>query len=447
MRRLVVACAVALGVLAVASAPASATVFRDGSGIHVAAARSLDPRLLAISVTSRAIPGPANVRILLPSDYTTHPHRRYGVLYLLHGTSGGAADWTTSGGAEQVTAGRPLIVVMPDIGLNGDGGGWCTNWVHGAHEQWETFHIDQLVPWVDANLRTVPQRGARAIAGLSQGGFCAMSYAARHPDLFGLALSYSGAVDTVYDLAAHAEFVPVLTAIETGLDHVAPGSIFGSAVTDEINWAAHDPTTLAGNLRWTKLWLFTGNGAPGPLDPALGVGTVGTVGASTIEAGVHVMTTLFHQRLEKLGIPSAFDDYGPGTHSWPYWARDLRESIGPVATALAHPAAAPRTFDYTSADASYRQYGWRVTLRRSARQFSTLSVTGGSGFALTGTGTASVVTAPLFRRGVRYAILVVSVGGRTERFMQVAPRDRRLRITTSLGSIGYTSHVRITVLR
>lgn len=271
-----------------------------------------------------------------------------------------------------------------------------------------------------------------------------MSYAARHPDLFGVALSYSGAVDTAFDAVAHAGFVPIFTAIETGLDHVPPGSIFGSPVTDEINWAAHDPTTLAGNLRWTKLTLFTGNGTPGPLDPTLGVGTAG---ASSIEAGVHLMTTLFHQRLKQLRIPSLTDDYGPGTHSWPYWARDLRESIGPVTAALTHPAAVPRTFDYTSADASYSQYGWRVTLHRAARRLSTLGGAGAGGFSLAGSGSASVTTAPLFRRHTRYAITVSGGGARTRRFTRTVGRDRRLQITVSLGSIGYTSHVRITVAR
>ena len=62
-----------------------------------------------------------------------------------------------------------------------------------AGPRWETFHIDQLIPWIDHNLRTVADRRGRAIAGLSQGGFCSMSYAARHPDLFGVALSFSGA--------------------------------------------------------------------------------------------------------------------------------------------------------------------------------------------------------------------------------------------------------------
>ncbi len=76
----------------------------DGFGLHIRSVRALDSRLLALSVTSSAIPGPANVRILLPSGYASHPHRRYGVLYLLHGTSGGAADWRGSGRAEQTTA-------------------------------------------------------------------------------------------------------------------------------------------------------------------------------------------------------------------------------------------------------------------------------------------------------------------------------------------------------
>ena len=130
MRRLAAACGIALAALAIASAPAGAIVvpgwlrtprplglarsIRDSSPSRWHRARSRDRRTFGSCCRT---------------GYTSHPHRRYGVLYLLHGTSGRAADWTTSGGAEQTTAGRPLIVVMPDIGLNGDGGGWCTNWV------------------------------------------------------------------------------------------------------------------------------------------------------------------------------------------------------------------------------------------------------------------------------------------------------------------------------
>ena len=63
-----------------------------------------------------------------------------------------------SGGAEQTTAGKPLIVVMPNIDLKGNGGGWCTDWPNGQ-QKWETFHIGQFLPWVDQNLRTIRSRG------------------------------------------------------------------------------------------------------------------------------------------------------------------------------------------------------------------------------------------------------------------------------------------------
>lgn len=157
------------GAAAAAGAPAPA----DGFGLHVVSSRQVDARLLDVTVSTAALPGPAQVDVLLPTGYAQDPTRRYPVLYLLDGTSGHASDWTTSGGAEQTTAGLPVIVVMPDITLAGNGGGWCTNWVNGGRggpPEWETFHIDELIPWVDATFRTEADRGGRAIAGLSQGG-------------------------------------------------------------------------------------------------------------------------------------------------------------------------------------------------------------------------------------------------------------------------------------
>ena len=166
-----------------ASSPPAVT-FANGDGLSVQTQKALDTRLYALTMTTKALPGIVNVRILLPAGYASHPHERYPVLYLLHGTSGTASDWTVMGNAEQATAGLPLIVVMPDIALNDGGGGYCTNFPDGTQD-WTTFHIGQLIPWVQANLRTLDTRSERAIAGLSQGGFCSLSYAARYPSLFG----------------------------------------------------------------------------------------------------------------------------------------------------------------------------------------------------------------------------------------------------------------------
>jgi hypothetical protein len=265
------------------------------------------------------------------------------------------------------------------------------------------------------------------VAGLSQGGFCSTSVAARHPDLFGIALSYSGVPDIAYDVAARGGFPPVLAGIEAGLDHVPPGSIFGPPATDEINWAAHDPATLAANLRHTKLFLFTGNGLPGPLDPP------GRLGRDATETGVHALTQLFHQRLLALHILSFYDDYGPGTHSWPYWTRDLRESIGPLLSAFARQVGAPRRFDFTSADASYSIYGWSVVMHRRVQEFSTLTGVDATGFTLAGSGSATTTTPPLFARAAKYAI-TEKLGDGSVRFISLrAGRDGRLRFSVPLG--------------
>ena len=164
VRGLVVA-AVAAGFLLVTGvAHAQGVSFANGDGITVDSQRLVnpsDPRLYQLMLTTTAIPAtsqPADeedLDILLPTNY--NPATHYPVLYLYDGTEGLASNWTQDGDAEALTAGLPLIVVMPNIDIAGDGGGWCNNWTSstGVTENWTTYHIDQLIPWVDANLPTI----------------------------------------------------------------------------------------------------------------------------------------------------------------------------------------------------------------------------------------------------------------------------------------------------
>jgi S-formylglutathione hydrolase FrmB len=413
---------------ALALAPgAAATTFRSDHGLRVVSVTRINPRLVALAVRTKALPDPADIYILLPPGYASHPRRRYPAFYLLDGTSGRASNWTQLGHTQQVVGDRQLITVMPDITLNGDGGGWCTNWPDGA-ERWETFHIDQLIPWVDSNLRTITSRGERAIAGLSQGGFCSLSYAARHPDLFGVALGYSGAPDIYYDSDARAGAMAIINATEVGLTHVPPDTFFGNPLSDPINWAAHDPATLAENLRWTRMYMYWGNGRPGPYDSPGGSGE-----ANFIEGAVWRDNIDFQARLNSLGIPAYFDDYGNGTHSWPYWSRDLRWSIGRIMFDFAHPAPDPSQFTYTSADGTYSVYGWHVLVRRTAREFSTLADAGRHGFELSGSGTASVLTPPVYEPGTRYSVDMFGDATQARRLLMTARADRRLRLAVRLG--------------
>ena len=307
MRRLAIVLAAAAALACLAPAGASA-------GIRVTGSQQLTPRLLDVTMTTDALAAPVHTRILLPDGYADDPDRRYPVLYLLHGGFGHVADWTEQGDAEKITAGLPLIVVMPEDG----NGGWYTDWYNGGRggpPRWETFDIDQLIPWVDSTYRTVPNRGGRAVAGLSTGGFGTMSLAAQHPDVFVSASSYSGAVDLIHN----APVVPIISS-EAVADGGGPDDVFGNRVADEIVWRAHNPWDLAANLRGLSLSVQTGNGERGPYDS-------GGLGIDPIEQQVHEMNVSFHDRLDALGVTHRWQDYGPGNDSWPYWQRDLRETL------------------------------------------------------------------------------------------------------------------------
>ncbi|MGN6609856.1 MAG: alpha/beta hydrolase [Jatrophihabitans sp.] len=419
-----------VGLVAVGGAPAGADplVLTDADGIHVVGLQQLDDRLYQASVASGALGRAVRVRILVPADYSASG-QRYPVLYLFHGTSGGAPDWTTLGDAEATTAGLPLIVVMPDAGFDDDGGGWFTNWVDRATalgpSQWETFHVDQLVPWVDANLRTLADRGHRAIAGLSQGGFGAMSYAARHPDTFGIAASFSGAPEIDRDAVVLPASSAIISGTAVGLDGVEPDAMFGSRLTNEINWQGHDPAGLIPNLTATDIHLWTGDGASGPFDPA-----TPDLEAAGIEFLTHVSTVLFHQHLTEAGIPSQYVDYGAGTHTWPYWARDLREFVPALMADLAAPPATPATITYTSVEQQWTQWGWTVVNHRAqAQQFETLADAGPAGFRVTAAGTPTVTTPPAYEPGSAHA---VTVGAITRTL--TADASGRLTITVPSGT-------------
>ncbi|HWB67846.1 MAG TPA: alpha/beta hydrolase family protein [Mycobacteriales bacterium] len=405
-------------------------LLRNGHHIHVVAVHRYDDRDWGAVVRSPALGRAVDVRLLLPSGYADHPHRHYPVLYLFHGTSGRASDWLKMGQAEQATAGLPLIVVMPDAGFDGDGGGWFTNW-YDAHtklgpSRWETFHVHQLIPWVDANLRTVPDRAGRAIAGLSQGGFGSMSYAARHPDTFVSAASFSGAPDIAFNPVLAAGAAVVIEGTAVGLDGVTPDAMFGPRLTNDINWRGHDPTTLVTNLRGMSLWLWTAEGLPGPYDHGL------PAGAMAIEQITHASTKFFYDRARRVGIPVHLDDYTFGTHTWAYWARDLRQYLPHLMALFAHPRPRPAVVGYRSVEPRWSQWGWTVVMHRAARQqFSALAGASRRGFRLTGNGSATVTTLPAYRSGSRYLVSVAGPG-RLARHV-ITARNRRLRLHLPLG--------------
>ena len=413
--------------LAVAVATALVPAAPARADLQLVKTDRLSPRLLDLTLhpSTPLLKTPdTHVRVLLPAGYDASAPRRYPVLYLLHGGADDYRSWTRpadgKGDAEKATAALELIVVMPDAGQ----GGWYTDWYNngaGGPPMWESYHVGQLIPWVDAHYRTIADRAHRAIAGLSMGGFGAMSYAARHPDLFSAAATWSGAVDTNQPAAPH-----VLDLI-AGLDGGVPGSLWGLRETQEVRWRGHNPWDLAANLRGMSLSIRSGNGEPG--------GPYGG-GGDPLEPAVHQMSVSFHDRLTSLGIPHVWDDYGPGGHDWPYWNRDLREDLPRFMASFAHPPAAPPAvpFTYTTIEPTYDVYGWHVAVDRPVLEFSTLADAGADGFSLLGSGTATVTTAPLYLAGVRYPVTVESNAGTGAATREVtAGRDGRLTLAVPVG--------------
>jgi len=114
------------------------------------------------------------------------------VVYLLHGYSGNYADWITKAkGFDKLADQYEMMIVCPD----GAYGSWYWDSPADPAYRYETYVATELVKWIDGKYKTIRDRKARAITGLSMGGHGALYLALKHQDVFGAAGSMSGGVD------------------------------------------------------------------------------------------------------------------------------------------------------------------------------------------------------------------------------------------------------------
>jgi S-formylglutathione hydrolase FrmB len=281
-------------------------------GARVVAVNEIGPRKVDLLIDSPAV-GPVQARLLLPAGFeAAGAATRYPALYLLHGGGGEYTDWTTNTHVELWTAPTHLLVVMPGT-ASSPIDGWYTDWqgsgVHGR-PQWETFHVHELPQLLERNWQAGPNR---ALAGLSLGGYGAIIYAQRHPGFFKAAASYSG----VLDITANLQDVP---------DSIVAGISGGEGPT-RTTLADTNPINDVTALKGTDLYISFGNGEPGPLDPP-------NTEFDRLESWVNQGDESFLGALTAAGIPATIDAYGPGTHSWNYWDRELRRSLPLIMNAV-----------------------------------------------------------------------------------------------------------------
>lgn len=185
----------------------SLTAFPQSAGsvvVHEAptpAQRSTpDPNgtVLRVKVHAKALEGNLegdspnrDVSIYLPPGYDSAPHRRYPVLYMLHGFTNtdlsyfgpGASTHIPTIADRTISAGtaRELIIVTPNAMTRYGGSNYSSGATTG---DWETFIADELVSYVDRRFRTIRHPEARGLAGHSMGGYGAMRIGMKHPDVF-----------------------------------------------------------------------------------------------------------------------------------------------------------------------------------------------------------------------------------------------------------------------
>lgn len=127
------------------------------------------------------------VIVYLPPSYANEHSRRYPVLYALHGYSISNEKWTTEIHTPQTVEGafatgtREMIVVIANAQTRHNGSMYSNSATTG---NWEDFMAHDLVAYVDAHYRTIPDRRGRGIAGHSMGGYGAVRIAMRHPDVY-----------------------------------------------------------------------------------------------------------------------------------------------------------------------------------------------------------------------------------------------------------------------
>lgn len=317
-----------IGATAVAAAMATAVLPATGATAAAYKPASNGTRIIKvaranayqfdITVASKALGKSVKVRILTPKGWSKTAKRTWPVVYAYHGGNDSYVSWTRSTDIEAYALKYDVMVVMPE-GANGS----YTDWYNGGSNNntpgWETFHNKEVMELVERNFRVGT---VRAVMGLSSGGQGAMTYAARFPGKFRYAASFSGL------LSIREPGIPsLLMYMNMGKDEKGqendPFRIWGIPIIDDENWKQHDPKEKAEGLKGTKIYFSSAlKGGKGLLDTKERKETDVAV---TSETQVARTSIAFRDRLTELKIPFTAHLYPVGTHSWPYWQREMHK--------------------------------------------------------------------------------------------------------------------------
>jgi S-formylglutathione hydrolase FrmB len=254
-----------------------------------------ESRVQCGAIKSKYVPGNVGYCAMLPPSYDANPTKRFPVLYFLHGLGGDQTFLASSGGSsliEEVWEQKRLgefVIITPQ--------GASSFYINSrdGHVLYEDFFIREFIPQMEKRFRLSGTRAGRAIEGISMGGYGALRFAFKYPQMF----------------AAVAAHMPALAEeLPRGSGSVSLAAFLGSAFGSPINerfWKENTPFVFArtANLHGLKIYFDCGDHDNYGFD-----------------AGTRQLDRLLTER----HVPHEAHIY-PGGHNWQYVAQHLDQSL------------------------------------------------------------------------------------------------------------------------
>ena len=267
-----------------------------------------------------------DVFVFLPPGYAHDKSRRYPVVYALHGYSIGAEQWSHEIHVPQTIEGafaqgaKEMIVVLPDSKTVHNGSMYSSSVTTGDFER---FVSHDLVVYIDAHYRTIPERTSRGLVGHSMGGYGATRIGMKHSDVFGSLYIMSPCC-----LSPRAAPTPdvekALEAVKTPEDSAKLSFFPRATLATAAAWSPDpknpplylDLPTKDGQPQPEVLAKWTANAPLAFVDQYIGALRQYRAIAMDVgdQDGLRVDAGKLHDVLDKYGIVNSFEIY-PGTHT------------------------------------------------------------------------------------------------------------------------------------
>lgn len=270
-----------------------------------------------------------DVFVFLPPSYAKEKSRRYPVVYALHGYSIGAEQWTHEIHVPQTIEGafaqgaKEFIVVLPDSKTVHNGSMYSSSVTTGDFER---FISHDLVEYIDAHYRTIPNRLSRGLVGHSMGGYGATRIGMKHSDVFGALYIMSPCClsPRMGGGPANPEMEKALEAVKTPEDSSKLNFFARAQLASAAAWSP-DPKNppLYLDLPWKNgevqpdvLAKWTANSPLAFFDQY--VGNLRQYRAISMDVGdqdgLRFDATKLHEDMDKYGLANGFEIYH-GTHT------------------------------------------------------------------------------------------------------------------------------------